>query len=223
MGFWSIGFIDKWTDTLITRLPPGKLIYLIRAKLYLTSVFERVNMNYKVHVTQTENSVTKGEQAMRAVAYLRVSTADQAGEDRFGLGAQQEAIEAYSQREGVEVLQWYIDEGYSGATIDRPGLQQLMTAAGEKTFDTVLLPKMDRLSRDVFIALFLEKELLINGVQIFSVTEPVNGKSPMDKAFRQMMSVFAELEKSMITLRMSGGRKQKARGGGYSGGQAALG
>ena len=61
------------------------------------------------------------------------------------------------------------------------------------------------------------------GIEIVSVSEPVSGKDPMNTAFRQLMGVFAQLEKSMITMRMSGGRKQKALGGGYSGGRAALG
>ncbi len=82
---------------------------------------------------------------------------------------------------------------------------------------------MDRIARDLFVSLFVEKELLISKVEIHSVSEPVSGNDPMQKAFRQMMGIFAELEKSMIPARMSGGRKQKARGSGYAGGGVAIG
>ena len=57
---------------------------------------------------------------MRAVAYMRVSTADQAGEDRYGLPAQREVIVAYAQAHDIEILGWYADEGLSGSTLDRP-------------------------------------------------------------------------------------------------------
>ena len=160
---------------------------------------------------------------MKAAAYLRVSTEGQTGEEAFGIPAQEEAIKSYAAAKGIEIIAWYKDEGISGATLDRPGLQQLLTDAGARGFDTLLVAKMDRVARDLFAALFIEKELLLNDVEIISVSEPVSGRDPMNTAFRQMMGVFAELEKSMITARMTGGRKQKARGGGYAGGGAAIG
>lgn len=160
---------------------------------------------------------------MKAAAYIRVSTESQTGEDRYGLPAQKEAISNYAQAQGIEIVKWYSDEGISGATLDRPGLQALMRSATEKNFQTVLVAKFDRVARDLFVSLFVEKELLLNEVQIVSVTEPLAGQDPMQTAFRQMMGVFAQLEKNMIVSRMSGGRKQKARGGGYAGGGAAIG
>jgi len=160
---------------------------------------------------------------MKAAAYLRVSTEGQSGEDKFGLPAQKEAILSYAQAREIEIVEVFEDDGISGGTLERPGLQQLLKVSGLKRFDMVLVAKMDRIARDLFYALFIEKELLINGVEIVSVSEPVSGRDPMNTAFRQMMGVFAELEKSMIAMRMTGGRNQKARGGGYAGGAAAIG
>ncbi len=159
----------------------------------------------------------------KAAAYLRVSTDNQAMEDSFGLPAQKEAILTYARTQGIEVVAFFVDDGHSGATLDRPGLQQLLKEASLKKFDVVLVAKMDRIARELFYSLFIEKELLVNGIEIVSVSEPVSGKDPMNTAFRQLMGVFAQLEKSMITMRMSGGRKQKAHSGGYSGGRAAYG
>jgi site-specific DNA recombinase len=160
---------------------------------------------------------------MKAAAYLRVSTEGQVGEDKFGLPAQKEAILEYAKNHGIEVVAFFEDNGISGATLDRPGLQQLIHESGTETFHSVLVAKMDRVARDLYTALFIEKELLLNGVEIISVSEPVGGSDPMNTAFRQMMGVFAELEKSMITMRMAGGRRQKALTGGYAGGRAAIG
>ena len=174
---------------------------------------------YIIELAQTKEALK-----VKAAAYLRVSTADQAGDDRYGLPAQRGAIEAYAAAQGIDVGGWYVDE-ISGASkpAERPGLQQLMAAAQGGTFTVVLVAKMDRVARDLYVSLFVEKELLLYGVEIISVTEPVAGRDPMQVAFRQMMACFAELEKSMITVRMSGGRRQKAQGGGYAGGGPALG
>jgi site-specific DNA recombinase len=159
----------------------------------------------------------------KAVCYYRVSTENQVGEDKFGLPAQRDAVESYADRTEIEIVGEYEDDGISGSTLDRPGLQQMLKDAAEKTFDCVLVAKGDRVARDLYVALFIEKELLVHGIEIISVSEPMANGDPMSKAFRQMMAVFAELEKDMITARMSGGRKQKARGGGYAGGRPAIG
>jgi|BioPla2DNA2_1021312.scaffolds.fasta_scaffold55915_3 site-specific DNA recombinase len=159
----------------------------------------------------------------RVVAYLRVSTEGQTGEDKYGLPAQREHITAYAAQEGLEIAQWYSDEGISGAMVDRPGLQELLRDAENGEFDLVLVAKMDRIARDLFVQLWVEKELTKASVELISVTEPFTGNDPMNTAFRQMMGVFAELEKSMITWRMAGGRIQKAKRGGYAGGAAPIG
>lgn len=164
-----------------------------------------------------------GAKQKRAAAYLRVSTDNQAMEDSYGLPAQEEAILAYARNQGIEVVAFFVDDGHSGATLDRPGLQQMLKESSLKKFDVVLVAKMDRIARDLYYSLFIEKELLINGIEIVSVSEPVSGNDPMNTAFRQLMGVFAQLEKDMITMRMSSGRKQKASQGGYSGGRAAFG
>ena len=159
----------------------------------------------------------------RAAVYYRVSTSDQAGEDRYGLPAQRHEVESYTTAQGFEIAAEYTDAGISGATIDRPGLQDLLEDAARGCFDVVIVSRYDRVARDAFIALFVEKELLVHGVEVISASEPVGGSDPMAKAFRQVLATFAELEKNMIAARLSKGRRQKARGGGYAGGGAPMG
>lgn len=161
--------------------------------------------------------------ARRAAAYLRVSTEGQGGEDRYGLPAQRTAIETYASEKGIEIIEWYTDDGYSGGVLDRPALQELLEATGNDSFEVVLVAKIDRIARDLFIQLWIEKELTKRGVEIISVGEPFHGSDPMTVAFRQMAGVFAELEKHRIRERMSAGRKQKARTGAYAGGGIPLG
>src|SRR3989338_417968 len=88
----------------------------------------------------------------------------------------------------------------------------------------VLIYKLDRLARDLYIQEHLIKKLEILQKSIFSVKEHgLDSKDPMRKAFRQFMGIVSELEKAFITMRLSGGRLNKARKGGYSGGLVPLG
>ena len=132
-----------------------------------------------------------------AVAYIRVSTEGQTGEDKYGLPAQRSDIESYAQRDDLSITHWCADEGISGATMERPGLQELLRDAEAGEIKLVLVAKMDRIARDLFVQLWVEKELTKADVSLVSVNEPFAGIDPMNTAFRQMMGVFAELEKSM--------------------------
>lgn len=160
---------------------------------------------------------------MKAAAYLRVSTDGQVGEDRFGISAQREALQDYASHNGFEIAEWHSDEGYSGGTMDRPALQGLLQGIGEAEIKAVLVAKMDRVARDLMAQLWIEKELLKHGVELVSVAEPFRGNDPANVLFRQIIGAFAQFEKSRIAERMSGGRKQKAKQGGYAGGGAPLG
>lgn len=160
---------------------------------------------------------------MRTAGYLRVSTENQAEEDRFGLPDQRTAVEAFARNQRLELVDWYVDDGVSGSTLERPQLQRLLNDARKSAFEMVLVAKMDRLARDLMTQLWIEKELLRFDVELVSVGEPFRGQDPANVLFRQIIGAFAQFEKARITERMSGGRKQKARCGGYAGGGAPYG
>ncbi len=156
-------------------------------------------------------------------AYLRVSTANQAGEDKFGIEAQRNSIEEWAKQNDVTIVAWYEDDGISGATLNRDGLQTLLADAEQHTFTGVLVAKMDRVARDLMAQLWIEKELLKHGVELISVSEPFRGQDPANVLFRQVIGAFAQFEKSRIAERMGGGRIAKAKTGGYAGGAAPMG
>jgi site-specific DNA recombinase len=58
----------------------------------------------------------------RAILYARVSTKAQAEEDRYSLPQQLEALRKYAEENGLEILEEVTDPGYSGATLERPGM-----------------------------------------------------------------------------------------------------
>lgn len=159
----------------------------------------------------------------RAVGYIRVSTENQA-EEGLSLEIQREEIIKYCVDNRYELIQIYEDAGISGATLDRPALLSLLGNAKTEEFNLVIIYRMDRLARDLFGQLFIEKKLEVAGVGLYSITEPdLNKSDPSTKLFRQIKGAFAEYEKDLIRLRLTAGRLRKYRDGGYAGGSPALG
>lgn len=163
---------------------------------------------------------------MKVAAYIRVSTEKQVREGH-GLEEQRYAIKQYCEAQGFEIVEWYEDAGVSGGELEiREAMMNLLSAAkGDSCpFSAIVATKIDRLARSLYGQLFVEKELTVVGVSlIYSDQENLAGDDPMTTAFRQMMGVFAELEKNLIKARLTAGRITKAREGGYAGGGAPLG
>ena len=161
----------------------------------------------------------------RAVAYCRVSTAGQVGEDKFGIESQREMIREYCDRNGIEIVNWYIDEGISGAEKKRPALSRLLE--GEVTnppTQYVVVAKADRLARDINLYYGFKAKLQELNLEIISVKEDWSAQDKLTAMILEnFMAVVAEIEKENIKVRMSGGRKQKAKHGGYAGGKAPMG
>ena len=84
--------------------------------------------------------------AIRALGYVRVSTPGQA-QSGESLTTQQEAIKAFAEREGYDLLAIHSDEGISGKTIDaRPGLKALLEQVQDRACDIVIVHRMSRRS-----------------------------------------------------------------------------
>jgi site-specific DNA recombinase len=162
---------------------------------------------------------------LKVVAYCRVSTDNQKEEGTINL--QIDNIKEYCQKQGFDLIDTFKDEGVSGGIEDRPALASLfnyLESEQGKGIETVVVWKLDRLARDLYIQEHLIKKLELLGKRLISTKEPnLESDDPMRKAFRQFMGVVAELEKAFITMRLSGGRIQKAKQGGYAGGGIALG
>ena len=161
---------------------------------------------------------------LRLIGYARVSTGNQKEEGTIGI--QQQALREYAEENGHELVTVFCDEGISGGLEDRPGLSELFDFLenGKSGVDGVLIYKLDRLARDLYIQEHLIKKLERLGKYLLSIKEPnLESSDPMRKAFRQFMGIVSELEKAFITMRLSGGRINKARKGGYAGGATALG
>ena len=160
---------------------------------------------------------------MKKVAgYVRVSTQEQADEG-YSISEQQDRLKKYCDAQGWTLVHIYTDPGYSGAKLDRPALQQLLADIPSGAFDTVLVFKLDRLSRSQKDTMYLlEDQFIKNNIDFCSIMESsLNTSTPLGKAMVGILSVFAQLERNNITERMTMGRIGRAKTGKYSGGSVA--
>jgi len=160
---------------------------------------------------------------MKALGYVRVSTENQNGSDTYGLETQRAAIAKYCQDNELELVQVFEDPALSGSleALKRPGLRALLEAVREG--DKVIVARLDRIARDLYLSLWIEKEIRKAGAELISISEPYRWNDPTQKLLLNIIMSFAEFEKSLITSRLSSGRKTKARQGGYAGGKAPIG
>jgi site-specific DNA recombinase len=159
---------------------------------------------------------------MKIAVYYRVSTDEQAAEDRFGLPRQRAAVEAYVAEHGHEIAATYEDAGYSGSSADRPALCALLDDAASGAFEGIVVCAWDRLARDAHLDGWLRVEFRKRGVTLLSASEQ-NGIDELSKLTQVILSGVAGFERSLITARLAGGRRAKAASGGYAHGQAPFG
>ncbi|MFC1945095.1 recombinase family protein, partial [Chloroflexota bacterium] len=160
------------------------------------------------------------EDKVRAAIYCRVSTDLQ--EKQHTIQSQFEALRKYAQDKGYQVVAEYKDEGYSGATLERPGLDHLRDAVRAGDFDIVLFHSPDRLARKaVYQGLVLE-EIEKAGMKVEFLNYPVDD-SPESKMLLGMQGLFAEYERAKITERNRRGKLHWARQGALMGGYVPYG
>ena len=153
--------------------------------------------------------------------YTRVSTTEQAQEG-YSLQEQEIRLKSYCSAMNWNSYQLYTDPGYSGGSMQRPALQQLIRDVKTKKIDRVVVYKLDRLSRSQKDTLFLIEEVfLANNCDFVSMTENLDTGSALGKAMIGILAVFAQLERETIKERMAMGKIARAKEGKWCGGATA--
>lgn len=153
---------------------------------------------------------------MRIAIYIRISTDEE--NQPFSLEAQETKLRAYiSSQDDWQLLQVYSEQA-SGATTERPKLNNLLAAARAGRFDLVLVYRVDRFSRSVRGLAQLMDELDQSGVAFRSVTEPFDTTTPAGRMMVRMLAVFAEFERATLIDRVINGMESKAARGEWCGG-----
>lgn len=158
------------------------------------------------------------------VAYCRVSTDAQAGDDRFGIDSQKEQIMAFCAKNDMQISDWYIDEGESGVKESRPQLDRLLYGEIKNPpVEAVVVAKNDRVAREIKLYFYYKQLLYGKGMELISVSEDFGEMGAFKGILEAFVMFAAEQERLNITKRTSGGRRVKAAQGGYSGGRAPYG
>lgn len=162
---------------------------------------------------------------MRAIGYIRVSTLEQVKEG-YGLEAQEQAIREYCDRQGLELIRIFRDEGTSGASGEavRPGLASILAALEDGEAEALVVKSLDRLARDLLLQETIIARLAKRGVSTVSVNGGDHSEDDAERVlFRQMMGAFSQYERALIKARLAAGKAVKRESGGYVGGRPPFG
>ena len=150
---------------------------------------------------------------MKAAAiYARVSSEQQKEENT--IASQTAALIEFAREQGYSVPDdWVIeDEGFSGASLLRPGLERLRDLAAEGHIQAVLIHSPDRLSRKYAYQVLLTEEFARHGAETIFLKAPHSG-TPEDQLMLQFQGMIAEYERAQILERSRRGKRHRAKAG----------
>lgn len=138
---------------------------------------------------------------LRVVGYSRVSTLEQS-RDGVSLDNQEHKIRAYAELKDMELVEMIVEEGKSGKTMNRQGLQKIINLINKKQIDGVICYKLDRLTRKTRDLLYLIEDVFSkNNIQFISLNENIDTSSASGKFFLTVMGAMAQMERDLIAER----------------------
>jgi site-specific DNA recombinase len=156
---------------------------------------------------------------MRAAIYARVSSERQ--EKEHTIGSQLEVLRNYAAQNGMEIIEEFTDEGYSGARLDRPALDRMRDLAERRGFEVLLTHCTDRLARKFVLQALILEELERFGVKAIFL-EGGAADDPLSKLMHQITGAVAEFERAKIAERNRRGKLYRARCGEIVAGQVPI-
>lgn len=131
-------------------------------------MYERISRRAgtRTHGINETNAAT-----WHAVGYVRLSREDEASGESVSIASQRILIEDWAiSRGNVELLRFYIDDGYSGATFNRPGFEAMMEDARKQQFDTIVVKDLSRFGRSYLdCGNWIERDLPQLGIRLYSI------------------------------------------------------
>lgn len=149
----------------------------------------------------------------KVAVYIRWSTEEQG--QGTTLEVQQEACEHYCKSQGWTYRSdlVFVDEGYSGGTLDRPSLMQLRSAVKAGQIECVVVYKLDRLSRNLLDCVTLVRQEWGQQCALYSTKENFDTQSPVGQMVFNILVSFAEFERNVIRDRTMSGKMKRAEQG----------
>ena len=151
--------------------------------------------------------------------YARFSSDNQRTES---IDAQRRAMHTYCRQHNFTIVETYIDEAKSATSDRRPAFQQMIADSAKKTFDILLVHKLDRFARNRYDSAIYKRELRKNGVSIYSVLENLDN-SPESIMLESVLNGMSEYYSHNLSREVMKGLKENALQCKHTGGRPPLG
>ncbi|WP_096156214.1 recombinase family protein [Bacillus sp. FJAT-45066] len=158
----------------------------------------------------------------RALGYVRISPRPEKDQQNTSIEKQREDIKMYCEKNNIELVDIYEDNLKSGKSFEgRDGFKIMFNRAlnNKERIDYIVVHKQDRLARNNLHTLYVIEKLNSMDKHLICVADRTSTEDPKDKLILQIMSVFSELERELISFRTSSGMEKKAKEGKFLGGK----
>ena len=156
---------------------------------------------------------------MTGVIYARYSSENQREESIEG---QIRECKAYAEKNGITILNCYIDRALSAKTDNRPEFQRMIKDSARHLFDVVLVWKLDRFARNRYDSAHYKAILRKNGVKVVSATEPISEDST-GILLESLLEGYAEFYSAELAEKVKRGHTENALKAKYNGGGMPMG
>ncbi|TAV33697.1 recombinase family protein [Rhizobium ruizarguesonis] len=150
---------------------------------------------------------------IKAVAYLRTSSAANVGADKDSEKRQRLAINAFARANGFEIIEFYFDAAVSGAdAVDtRPGFAAMLKRIEGNGVRTIIVETASRFARDLMVQEVGYARLKERGIELIAADSPAafQDDTPTAKLVRQILGAVAEFDKAMTVAKLRGARDRK--------------
>ena len=159
---------------------------------------------YKLLTMKTKN---------RTIGYIRVSTIEQA-ENGISLDNQEHKIKSYCDLKDLDLIDIIKDKGKSGKDMNREGLKSLLELCQNKKINSVVVYKLDRITRRTKDLLYLTEDVFIKkGINFYSINENIDTSTAQGKFFLTIMGALSQMERDLIAERTSDALQELKRQG----------
>lgn len=157
---------------------------------------------------------TKTTQALRVIAYARVSTTEQA-DGGVSLAMQESKLKAYCELYDLELVKIVVDGGESAKSLKRPGITEALAMLKAGQADGLVVLKLDRLTRSVSDLNYLIEGYFCEkaGRHLFSVTDAIDTRSASGRLVLNILASISQWEREIIAERTSEALQHKRKTG----------
>ncbi|MNW39543.1 DNA-invertase hin [compost metagenome] len=144
--------------------------------------------------------------------------------DRYSIPGQLEELRAYAAEHNLPIYREYVDDGYSGKSIDgRPAMLELLADAKQGRFNTVITWKLSRLARNLADQLKMLEIFNQHHISYMSLTEQIDSNTPQGSLTAQMLGAIAQMEREQIAQNTRLGMQKRSAAGNWNSGNNVLG